>query len=123
VLSKYVLLMKKIIFASVLFVFVSGAVSAQIGYNTQPTPEQSANIESRAKEETDKLNSIVQLSSDQYSQVLQVHRNYFSQLSHSAGAGRPAARLGANREQQLKGILTSDQWQRLQAAKAQGQWQ
>jgi hypothetical protein len=115
--------MKKILLLACAFAFTTIGVSGQsagVNYSTgqQPLPP---NLEQRAKDETDKLNNLVELSQDQYNQVLQVNRSFFSQ-HQASGNGRGAARLAAGREQQFKSILTSDQWQRLQNAKVNGQY-
>ena len=114
--------MKKLIFISLLTAFAAAGVSAQnvnMSYNSGQQPTN-ANVEARAKEATDKLNSLLNLSSDQYNQVLQINRNFFYQ-PRSGGNGRGAARESYSREQQIKGVLTSDQWQQYQTARQNGQ--
>jgi hypothetical protein len=114
--------MKKILFVATALVFASPTLFAQsVNGNVGISTGQAVNpaAESQAKDATDKLNNVVQLSSDQYNQVLQVNRNYFNRPASPVGRG--AARQGYGRESQLKSILTSDQWQRYEAAKQQGQ--
>ena len=114
--------MKKLIFSALLLVSSlvgAFAQSATFGASTQQQPV-SADFEARAKDATDRLNNVVQLSGDQYNQVLQVNRRYLAQPQAMPG-GRNSARAGYGREQQLKSILTPEQWQMYQNAKAQGQ--
>ena len=114
--------MKKLVFSALLLASLPAGIFAQsatFGVSTQQQPV-SADVEARAKDATDRLNNVVQLSSDQYNQVLQVNRRYLAQPQAMPG-GRNAARAGYGREQQLKSILTPDQWQMYQNAKAQGQ--
>ena len=115
--------MKKILLIATTLAFTAPALFAQsangnVAISTgqvNPNPE----TDMKAKDATDKLNNVVQLSGDQYNQVLQVNKNYF--YHPSSPVGRGAARQGYNRESQLKSILTADQWQKYEAAKQQGQ--
>jgi hypothetical protein len=119
--------MKKVIFLMLFSVFTSVGIFAQsangsVGFSTgqqgqDPTTDQ------KAKDETDKLNNIVQLSSDQYPKALQINRNFFYQVrSMSSVTTKGQSKAAYGREQQLKSILTSDQINLLQAAKSNGQW-
>ena len=114
--------MKKIIFIIITLAFFSDGVFAQISMSNgnMSATQQTISPDARAKDATDKLNGIAQLSQDQYTKAYQVNRGFFSQ-SQSMGNGRPAARLATERDQQLKAILTGEQWQMYQNAKAQGQ--
>ena len=104
--------MKKIIFLTIALGFISVGTFAQASI-TMGGGQPAANVQAEAKQATDKLSNLVNLTQDQYNQVMQVNKNFFSQRS-AAGNGRPAARLSAERDQQLKGILTADQWQTYQ---------
>ena len=118
--------MKKIFFMATALAFTSSALFAQsangvVSFSTnqnQVTPDPATDM--KAKEATDKLNNVVQLTPDQYDKVNQVNKYYFYH-PQAAPVGRGAARQGYNRETQLKSILTSDQWQKYQTAKQQGQ--
>lgn len=114
--------MKRFILSLLVTVFTLGVVSAQnsnANYSAG-APAPNANAEARAKEATDRLNDLVNLTQDQYNQILQVNRNFFSN-TFAYGSGRPAAKVNAGREQQLKAILNGDQWQTYQNARQQGQ--
>ena len=119
--------MKKIAFIILLAAFSSTGSFAQSGsgnisFNTNPQVS-SATVDAQAKDETDKLNNIVQLTSDEYSKALQINKNFFAQIGSTPSVtSKGHARAAYGREQQLKTLLTSDQWQMLQNAKANGQW-
>ena len=114
--------MKKYVLLLFITVFTCGFISAQssnANYSSE-APAPNATAEERAKDATDRLNNLVNLTQDQYNQVLQVNRNFFSNMV-AYGNGRPAAKVNAGREQQLKAILNGDQWQTYQNARQQGQ--
>jgi len=114
--------MKKILFLTLSLAFAVSGTFAQSGGLSFSTGQQptTSDAEARAKESTDKINSILNLTPDVYNQVLQINRNFFRQ-GPSMGAGRQAAKAANGRDQQLKSVLSFDQWQTLQNAKQQGQ--
>jgi len=116
--------MKKLIFIALVFAFATSAVSAQSGNVSFSAGQQAPNpnLDAKAKDATDRLNAIVNLSQDQYNQVLQANKNFYYQVQNTGG-GRKTARQGYGRDEQLKSILTSDQWQQYQTAKQNGQIQ
>jgi hypothetical protein len=116
--------MKKLIFITMALAFTTAAISAQGVNASYSTGQQPTNpdIEARAKDATDKLNAVVNLSQDQYNRVLQVNRSYFYGVQNTGG-GRKTVRQGSGRDDQLKSILTSDQWQQYQTARQNGQIQ
>jgi hypothetical protein len=119
--------MKKIIFITLFTAFTSVGVFAQsangnVGFSTGQQGQDPA-TDQRAKDETDKLNNIVQLTADQYPKALQINRNFFYQVrSMSSVSTKGPAKAAYGRDQQLKSILLPDQINLLQAAKANGQW-
>ncbi len=116
--------MKKLIFISMALAFTTAAVSAQNVNASFSTGQQGTNpdVEARAKDATDRMNAILNLSQDQYNRALQVNRNFYYSLQNTNG-GRKAARQGYGREEQLKSIFTSDQFQQYQTARQNGQIQ
>lgn len=114
--------MKKFIFIVFISIFAAAGARAQ-GANfsfSTGTPAPNANAEIRAKDVTDRMNNLLNLTQDQYNQILQVNRRFFSNMA-SGGGGRQAARVNEGRQQQLKAILNGDQWQTYQNARQQGQ--
>lgn len=114
--------MKNLLFT--LFIMFGGtccmfAQNSNANYSSG-APAVNTSAEDKAKEATDHLNDLVNLTQDQYNQVLQVNRNFFANMI-SYGNGRPAAKANFGREQQLKAILNGDQWQTYQNARQQGQ--
>ncbi len=122
VFENYTYTMKKLIFIAIVTLSAGTGLFAQNANSSYSTgaPAVNPNVEGRAREATDKLNSLLNLTQDQYNQVLQINRTFFSE-PQGAGSGRPAARVNAARQQQLKTILNGDQWQAYQNARQQGQ--
>jgi hypothetical protein len=114
--------MKKFILITLVMAAASAGLFAQNANANYAAgaPSANPNVEARAKNATDHLNSLVNLTQEQYNQVLQLNRNFFSR-PEASGSGRPAARANAGRQQQLKTILNGDQWQSYQNARQQGQ--
>jgi len=94
--------------------FTTAGTFAQSSNINTPNGQTTVSPDARAKDATDKINSIAQLSQDQYAKVLNVNRSFFAQ-SRSMAGGRNA-RLAEVRAQQLKSILTPDQFSKVQAA-------
>jgi len=116
--------MKKIIFMTLALAFTTAGIHAQSANSGFTVGQQGPNptADAQAKDATDKLNSIINLSQDQYNQVYQANKNYFYHIQNAV-TGRGAARQEYGRETQIKSALTDDQWQKYQVAKQNGQIQ
>ena len=82
----------------------------------------------RAKDATDKINATAQLSKDQYTKVLDVNTNFFTQREALRASGGQdddtrvkMKELAKDRETKLKAILSPEQWQKVQDARKQQQ--
>jgi len=107
--------MKKFLFLTACLVFTTSGIFAQ---STDPNVQGGQAVESpqiRAQSSTDKINAVAQLTQDQYAKVLQVNRSFFSR-ARAGGPGVAAARLEEWREQQLKGIISPDQFQKVHSS-------
>ena len=120
--------MKKTIILSAAMAFASFGAFAQESNGTatpqvHPTRTQGT-VEERAKSQVDRISSTVQLTPDQYTKVLDVTKNFIGQRDAIRTSGAPSddmkAKMKALREQeetQLKGILTPEQFAKLQDAR------
>jgi hypothetical protein len=112
--------MKKIMLVTCLLAFAFTGLFAQAAAATQGTKIEGYSAQSpaeRAKTETDNLNATVQLTAEQYSKVLEVNKQFFTQ-TQSGNSSTPAALQANDREAKIKAILTATQYKKLQAAKA-----
>lgn len=99
---------------------------AQQGHNMQ-----AATPDDRAKRMTDHLNSLVQLTPDQYQKVMDVHKAFATKQDEmrknmQASGGAPGGgdmrtqmkTMHDDMEAKLKGILTPDQWTKYEASRS-----
>ena len=125
--------MKKTIILSAAMAFATFGAFAQETKTTTTTnttttktetvkPQMST--EDRAKRQADKINAAVQLNAVQYAKVLEVTKNFIGQKEALKTSGAPGEdmkakfrELGQKEEEQLKSILTADQFAKLQAAR------
>jgi hypothetical protein len=110
--------MKKFMLCNLLFIAAFSTVFAQSA-TTQDSKIEGYVAKSpseHAKDATDKLNETVKLSPEQYSKILEVNRQFFTNAQPGATNTSPA-QLGNERESKIKAILTADQYKKLGAAK------
>ena len=125
--------MKKTIILSVAITFASfGAFAQQAASPAAPGSQMQAkphaSVEERAKSQADKINSMANLSPDQYSKVLEVIKNSITQRDAIRASSTPGedtkVKLKALREQgeaQMKTILTPEQFEKVQAERKASQ--
>lgn len=119
--------MKKTIILSAAMAFATfGAFAQEKGTATPKTQNQQSNgtVEERAKRQTDKINTTVQLSADQHTKVLAIVKKSVTDRDAVKTSGAQGddvkAKFKAIREQeeaQLKTVLTAEQMTKLQAAR------
>lgn len=108
--------MKKFMLATCLFSFAAAGLFAQNA--TQGTKIEGYSMASpaeMAKSETDKLNSTIQLTPDQYNKILEINKQFFTQPKASTGSTTPV-QLANDRDSKIKALLTSAQLVKLQKA-------
>ena len=111
--------MKKIMLLTCLLAFAFAGTFAQTAAATQGTKIEGYTAKSPAelaKTETDNLNATVQLTAEQYSKVLEVNKQFFTQ-AQPGNSSTPPAMLGNDRDSKIKAILTSEQYKKLEAVK------
>ena len=120
--------MKKTIILTVAMALTTfGAFAQQATTPGTATPKGDAQmrggtVEDRAKRQADHLNSIAQLSTDQYAKVLAINKDFGSQKEalRNSGVKRDDPKFKAlsdQEEAQLKAVLTADQWAKVVAAR------
>ena len=118
--------MKKTIILSAAMAFATfGAFAQEAKTATTTTTKTEAKkpqvtVDERAKRQADKINATVQLNAVQYAKVLEVTKNFAGQkeaLRTSSAPGEDLKAkfkaLGQQEEEQLKSILTADQFTKL----------
>jgi hypothetical protein len=120
--------MKKTIILSVAMALATfGAFAQQTTTPGTATPKgegqmHGATVEERAKRQTDHINSIAQLSTDQYAKVLEINIKFGAQkdVLRNSGVKREDPKFKALNEQEeteLKAVLTPEQFAKVVAAR------
>jgi hypothetical protein len=108
--------MKKTIIVTILMAFAVSGTFAQAAAAPNGQKGAHLSVDERAKKQTDHINEVAKLSTDQYAKVLEINKNFMTQRD-ALGANPDNAKLDALRKDKndkIKAVLTPDQQKALQ---------
>lgn len=129
--------MKNITLLTWLLAFATQVIFAQTSNNIDPvTAQVSESPSAQAKEATDKMNNIIRLSANQYSQVLESYKDYYAKEAQieritPAGKGVGSEKGSSNKGYSsstadpnfpTRGKITSELKGKIKSILSSGQW-
>lgn len=119
--------MKKTLFLCAVIALVTSSLFARelrITPIAQGRSMQQGTVEERARKQTDAMNATAQLTPEQYKKVMDIKKNFIGQRDAVRKSGAQGEDLrakfkaiGEQEDAQLKGVLTPEQYAKVQAAK------